>query len=1750
MRNGVSLNLHSLQKYKLYNLCESSPIHGAYFTNDGNVESSQISTITFGRDNFILYALKLTRTNGKTPQEQWLQILNTMEISNAFMVFRNGDACPISTRSLVYGTTTSDRKATLDYEGHSKEITFDYDGLTDNSTILFISDTRGFGVVSVLEKEIKVKNCTSIEFSNANDLSVYVGQPVYEAILSKQSTDLRNVFKVNYRLLTLSSAGISRGTSQVESGKIDKYNKIFGFLTDSFYFNSISSYQDYVGTIKGKAITLDDSYVYDYDPLSFNVKVIDDTTFTYSIREKGNSDFKIYVGKEIDTDFLTSFEIVATTHNTYLQDRSVVVNNSLDKANLKYNLLKQSDNSIAFQYAYYSINIDFSVNKNLIKIDANKITNNINYLKQDYLIGETFSSSNYPVSNVGGLTYSDDTTIPIEDIFKVDAVATFEMTPSDFVVTQETQSPFTATYIIKSTMFGDYNIPFDINVITETPQAFDHCELIDYKKNFKYGEIIEFGTDSKLQIFNEANLLLKTLSFSEFNNALDYKDPKYSSVVTLTDTPITLTNIYKGHQFTQTINVSYAENLIINVDQVNQNVFVDNNFSGFDFTGIVATINYHNNENGNHSVETINIPFEQLRFEHDPINKNASKIYVIKVSTTYENRILSKSFEINAIVVKPEVLEVTGTDTNVYYDNDNSTFAYPKNVSIKRKWNNGRIDTLNVEADVTYYRDKDYKKPILVGEKISSREGDIVYILDKTYGLKSSYYIVFKQDKIVDAQMINSATIPLGNYLTNFKSKLLIQVTYESGVKNENYLNYSFVNNERIDSEPSEVQINVDDKIYTITGITFSKPNIKSIEIDKSNFHTSFNNTNDYIDCRTLKFNVSYEDSEYTEIVSKYVKDAINSSNEFKVSCTDLPNFAFDGSQKINFSMPSSEVIHNTNLVIELKNHFDMVKSKTTNIPIQIVEITNITGLKLISAKTEYKVGETFLNDSDDTKILVFYKNPNGGENKIEVELKSGFSAINIYPLKGTKFYNQDKNKTIRVSVATNSQIYFEYNIEVLAEYQYNDTTLHNLRVIKQDNYRLPNDVVKRNVYLIVEEKDTEVNQGVRTLKKGLSINNIQVYGFLDDINDKNKNAIVVLFEDYVPVIQGQSNIKVQYPVYVNGNADKINKCHFGQLFGNNNAKNRLFLSGNPSQPNADWHSGAVNTFKQEGDVVEQNGDFTYFEDTSVMSYGQSDNKIVGYDIISDSKMIVLKSKSDKEPTVYYRTNGLINAIDGAGNTQLGINNIALYEESYPLVIGNSKGSGALSNKSIINFNGDTLFLSSDNELDGLDITGQIGDSQRFANTRSYYIDPLLKKTDLSESMLWTDNKYLYIINKNEIFATYFQTLNERQYEWWKFDIKNVSAMVQYGNETYYGSNNGVIGKFHNGLFEDIERMFLPQGSVKLETSEINGDKVIISKDIIQLINCDYKNYFYVENNESDASTYLYYKIAEMNNVKASSGIVDIYINQNKNKLELVGLVNGKVDYERLSKLQQLINETDTYFLNSGSESSEIDASPNNPLKEYYVKYKLKLAESDVNENVCFELWDYNLKTRLNVGGLYRATLVKRIEEPLEIVDVNLKDNSFKLLKNNDKLDLVRYANQPINQTFSARIDTYINVSAYYISAPMTMGDLMYDKTIWGYTLTNDTNIPSEIELCQATNEDDFELISSLEKTDYGFGLDAFNLGSLSYDKVVIPHKTTYYKPILAPFICFAFRNNNGTNCVLSAMQVSYTIAKNSYGGY
>jgi len=1572
--------------------------------------------------------------------------------------------------------------------------------------------------------------------------------------------------KFSYQYLSVNSSGIiSSGTAETKTMSGSK------ILTT---FNFDNSWQE----IEETQYTVAGDYTYTAQNEE-NELYVNNLTFTITcenfkedyleIREKSDSNYNIYVGKAIDEDFLTSFQVWRVLKNEY-KTISVIKYSALVKDNMSNTIMSSSEGEFRFVYTVDDQSINYEVNKNIHKLSATPFINV--FIKTQYQYGELLDINDINVKEQGALTYDDNTTILLSEIEYIEnPTVSCSLLADDetSIVLSEQNSTFKMTYNMPTKYLGSLSYAYACSASGYNYDNIKRAVLTNTKDNFKYGEIIQYGENAVIEAYDEDDNFLFQISYKNFQSFIkskselydleinDTNNDKYNNQL-LSNGALTLNTQIEfktgvALKCSQTITISYADSLTIDTSAVETTVYIDDTFTDFDYTGITATITYINNEQN--LSKQIEINYEDLSFSHDSVDTSLDeKVYNITVSTVYENRRVKTSFPITCIRIRPTYIASSGTDTT-YFNNSKDTFHKPTNLNFYVYKNNDFNHENKIDIDIaelTFYRDANYSSELIAGTSIILKaEGNYIYYKHKGYNLTGSYLISFKEDNISNLELKENVEFILGNTYLYERNKFKIQATYESG-NVADYDDYSFVNtNEVLKAET--VYITANNTIYALDSskITFAKPEILKVIKNLNSFQTSYNNLTDTIDITPIVLTICYEGTPYTTTANVYNADVLSNSKEYTVSCSDLgSSFKYDGSESINVNM-EDQTTKKLTLTLTVLNAFDTSKTAFIAQDIQIVEINEIVGLSLVSAFRDYYVGQTFLNSDDDTEVLALYKDTSGTTQKLKIKLNSGFAGLNIEPIKGTKFYNTDDSKKVTVSSVANPQISISYTINVGAKYTYSDIKTHILNVVYCSKYICPNGEVINDKYLIVDNENTVVENKVRKLAIDKSISTIKVYGYLDYINDAANNAHVIFFEDYIAPVVGESNITVKYPCYVSGNADYINKCHFGHLFGNNNAKNRLFLSGNKDYANCDWHSGAINTSKTDGDILEENGNFTYFEDTSYCFYGQTDNEIVGYDIVSNDRMVVLKSKSDKEPTIYYRTSGLISAIDGSGNSQVGLNSETLYEESYPLVIGNI-GAGAISNRSILNFNGDTLFISSDAEIDGLDVSGIIGDTQRYANTRSRYINPLFKNQELDKLQMFTNNKYLFVIFSDYILLTHFETYNSdtSQYEWWKISIKNVSFMIEINNQIYFGTTEGKLFKLTNGIYQDITKIFIGKSGSTLVSEGAQDNIVQVSDTVIEQLKGSSEYYFKILPTSTSDSSYMYYQIATINNVKSYN--TDLYINKTYNCLEVVGLKNGITNYNRVTELLNLLSEKETYYLNhlEGENQINCDCFKPNCQFNYYTKFKLQLVEDIlVGLGTCFYLINEATGEKVDISSLYNGALCLRLDKEYKITNINEEKAQFQLSNEYGILNLIRYADQEINQSFKAQIIKYSNIKAYYISAPFTMGNLMYNKTIWGWTLTNDTNIYSQIEVCQATNDTDFENmkgIIDLNKSDYGYSFSQVNFSSVSFDKFVIPHKYTFYRPINVSFICFGFQNNEATNAVLSSIQVIYTLPRGS----
>ena len=120
-------------------------------------------------------------------------------------------------------------------------------------------------------------------------------------------------------------------------------------------------------------------------------------------------------------------------------------------------------------------------------------------------------------------------------------------------------------------------------------------------------------------------------------------------------------------------------------------------------------------------------------------------------------------------------------------------------------------------------------------------------------------------------------------------------------------------------------------------------------------------------------------------------------------------------------------------------------------------------------------------------------------------------------------------------------------------------------------------------------------------------------------------------------------------------------------------------------------------------------------------------------------------------------------------------------------------------------------------------------------------------------------------------------------------------------------------------------------------------------------------------------------------------------------------------------------------------------------------------------------------------------------------------------------------------------------VVAYYLTKPFNFGTSMYEKTIWGFTVINDTGLGSDTGLSYVSNREERDIQSQISSN--GIDLNEYNYDHFSFANDNLPHMYTRYKVISrVSFIRFAFKNNESTNMVLTELTLLYSVSRLTRG--
>ena len=270
-------------------------------------------------------------------------------------------------------------------------------------------------------------------------------------------------------------------------------------------------------------------------------------------------------------------------------------------------------------------------------------------------------------------------------------------------------------------------------------------------------------------------------------------------------------------------------------------------------------------------------------------------------------------------------------------------------------------------------------------------------------------------------------------------------------------------------------------------------------------------------------------------------------------------------------------------------------------------------------------------------------------------------------------------------------------------------------------------------------------------------------------VNDKsvtvssvNRTTGLVTLASAPPNGNGLANVSICFSKTVSGYTDRINKCRIAGLYGGKN-DTRVFLAGNPDEPNCDWQSGLY--------------DPTYFPDTGYTRMGTDASAIVGY-LKQYESQLVIKSGRAQEASSYLRS--YMMAEDGTA--------------LYPLKQG-AQGEGAVAPRSFATLGSLPLFLSARG------VQGVYGTSvadHRTIQPVAGAVAPRLEKEEGLENAcaIVFENKYYLAVGGHMYIADGVLTEEDGCPSWFYWSAVPAQCLAELDGRLWFGTADGKLCRF------------------------------------------------------------------------------------------------------------------------------------------------------------------------------------------------------------------------------------------------------------------------------------------------------------------------------------------------------------------
>ncbi len=841
-------------------------------------------------------------------------------------------------------------------------------------------------------------------------------------------------------------------------------------------------------------------------------------------------------------------------------------------------------------------------------------------------------------------------------------------------------------------------------------------------------------------------------------------------------------------------------------------------------------------------------------------------------------------------------------------------------------------------------------------------------------------------------------------------------------------------------------------------------------------------------------------------------------------------------------------------------NPYDNTDVKTATLGISVTPNMELQAIKLVLAEgsDEYVVGDEY--DAHGVTVMALFKD---ASDWIEV---SGWETT---PVLGSVLRSGGR---VEVTVS-----YTDAGVVKTATYVIVVSVVYENKLTDTDTYRVAFNVADvRHEEMLIEFSDDLLPLFPNGLVQVCEDETSEWYGYNvytgDDADEDCvgyvdlgayasdgttvKNGHVVLFDDPVNPIEGQGNIVVRFPHYVEGYADRINNCRFGIVY-----NKRLFLSGNESENgkyrNIDWHSGEVNYSQAENYDIDHEGDLTYFPDLNYCRYGSAENKVVGYDIYRDGTLLVFKDGSRGEATIYARSYSLVNASSYDGTTVEDADGNSLAEEAYPCFAVNLQGGdGAISDASIANFNGETVVLTK-RGVRAVTSKETTYNNAKYTYDVSTHVNPVLKGEDLSDAVMFAfrDRLFLQTPNRTLVADDNLRSDGSGEYEWFPLDDLGAHAFFVIDDELYFADDSGKLKRFSEETgadYVDREREYIGSGSASL-TIDGTNDSIIVSADHADKV-AEGKAFHLLSNYSVYTGGVLEeYEIhgcmgsfVNVNNVANAQGLdsIENYVGTIDPDTGYVVVhpldSEGEFDYDEYVDVRGMFYDGRRVYLDE-VEGDSANAKPN-------VSYYLSEVETNDARSMTFVLLD-STGAQVPLDGVDSFRMSFRVSDLQSATIENVEDygtsgaKTFGLKGDHGRsIDLIYY--NGYNGSYRAVITTESHVDSEFVTKPFDMGTIVANKTIWQWTISNDTELDSYMDVGYLTSrkQGDFVTAVGVDPGATAF-TSAARFDRIQFTSDKLPHVYSRYRTVPnVGFIRFLFKNDVEGKMVLSKLSLTYTI--------